>query len=406
MLEREARELNPGFISRMTRGRPWVTVKLAASLDGGTALPGGESRWITGEAARADVQRLRAQSSAVMTGSGTVLTDDPRLDVRLPGVLRQPLRVVLDSRLRTPPTARVLAPPGQALILCTEADAARASALRAAGAEVATVAGAQGGVDLEAALTAARVPRSQRAARRVRRRARRGAARRRPRRRVAALSRTDAARPRRAPARGPRSTGLDGRATRVLHRRAPGHRRRPAAAAAAPAGTGLMFTGIVKAIGRVDAIERQCRRATAGDRHRRARDRRLAARGQRRRGWRMPYGRGACGPALRGRAVGRDARAHYARRTRCRLRGQPRACAARPGRARRAPGHRSRRRRCARARVPRGGRRAQCDDRGAGSARALHRREGFGGARRRQPDGRARDRRGLRRSTSCRTRGR
>ncbi len=153
VLEREARELNPGFISRMTRGRPWVTVKLAASLDGGTALPGGESRWITGEAARADVQRLRAQSSAVMTGSGTVLTDDPRLDVRLPGVLRQPLRVVLDSRLRTPPTARVLAPPGQALILCTQADAARASELRAAGAEVATVAGAQGGVDLEAALT-------------------------------------------------------------------------------------------------------------------------------------------------------------------------------------------------------------------------------------------------------------
>jgi diaminohydroxyphosphoribosylaminopyrimidine deaminase/5-amino-6-(5-phosphoribosylamino)uracil reductase len=152
LLERESRELNPGFVSRMTRGRPWVTVKLAASLDGGTALPGGESRWITGEAARKDVQRLRARSSAVMTGSGTVLADDPRLDVRLPGATRQPLRVVLDSGLRTPPGARILSPPGRALILCAEADAARAAALEAAGAEVAAVGGEEGRVDLEAAL--------------------------------------------------------------------------------------------------------------------------------------------------------------------------------------------------------------------------------------------------------------
>ncbi len=150
--ERESAELNPGFVSRMTRGRPWVTVKLAASLDGGTALPGGESRWITGEAAREDVQQLRARSSAVMTGSGTVLADDPRLDVRLPGASRQPLRVVLDSRLRTPPAARILAPPGQALVLCSALDDTRADALRAAGAEVALVAGAEGKVDLEAVL--------------------------------------------------------------------------------------------------------------------------------------------------------------------------------------------------------------------------------------------------------------
>jgi diaminohydroxyphosphoribosylaminopyrimidine deaminase/5-amino-6-(5-phosphoribosylamino)uracil reductase len=152
VLERESRDLNPGFIARMTRGRPWVTVKLAASLDGGTALPGGASRWITGEAAREDVQRLRARSSAVLTGSGTVLSDDPRLDVRLPGASRQPLRVVLDSKLRTPPTARILSPPGEALILCTAEDPARGAALRAAGAEVATVATAAGGVDLTAAL--------------------------------------------------------------------------------------------------------------------------------------------------------------------------------------------------------------------------------------------------------------
>jgi diaminohydroxyphosphoribosylaminopyrimidine deaminase / 5-amino-6-(5-phosphoribosylamino)uracil reductase len=154
VLEREALELNPGFVSRMTRGRPWVSVKLAASLDGATALPGGDSQWITGEAARADVQRLRARSSAVMTGSGTVIADDPRLDVRLPGTVRQPLRVVLDSRLRTPPAARILAPPGQALVLCSEADPARAAPLVAAGAEVRAVGSSAGGVDLQAALTA------------------------------------------------------------------------------------------------------------------------------------------------------------------------------------------------------------------------------------------------------------
>jgi diaminohydroxyphosphoribosylaminopyrimidine deaminase/5-amino-6-(5-phosphoribosylamino)uracil reductase len=152
LLERESRELNLGFESRMTRGRPWVAIKLAASLDGGTALPGGESRWITGEAAREDVQRLRARSSAVMTGSGTVIADDPRLDVRLPGTERQPLRVVLDSKLRTPPSSRILAPPGRALLLCSEEDIGRAAALRAAGAEVVAVGASDGGVDLRAAL--------------------------------------------------------------------------------------------------------------------------------------------------------------------------------------------------------------------------------------------------------------
>jgi diaminohydroxyphosphoribosylaminopyrimidine deaminase/5-amino-6-(5-phosphoribosylamino)uracil reductase len=152
VLERESRELNPGFISRMERGRPWLVVKIAASLDGGTALPGGESRWITGESARQDVQRLRARSSAVLTGSGTILADDPRLDVRLPGVTRQPLRIVLDSRLRIPPRARILAPPGRALVLCAAEEAERAQALRAVGAEVVQVAAAAGGIDLAAAL--------------------------------------------------------------------------------------------------------------------------------------------------------------------------------------------------------------------------------------------------------------
>jgi diaminohydroxyphosphoribosylaminopyrimidine deaminase / 5-amino-6-(5-phosphoribosylamino)uracil reductase len=152
VLELEARALNPGFISRMERGRPWVVVKLAASFDGDKALPGGESRWITGETARMDVQRLRARSSAVMTGSGTVLQDDPRLDVRLPEATRQPLRVVLDSQLRIMPNARIVGPPGKLLILCTTPDPGRAAALRAAGAEVVPVAPASGGVDLAAAL--------------------------------------------------------------------------------------------------------------------------------------------------------------------------------------------------------------------------------------------------------------
>src|SRR4029077_20363632 len=121
LLEREALELNCGFVKRMAEGRPWVRVKLAMSLDGRTALASGESRWITGEAARQDVQHWRAPSSAVLTGVGTVLADDPRLDVRLPDepgvVRRQPLRVVLDRQLRTPPDARLFKSPGEVLIL-------------------------------------------------------------------------------------------------------------------------------------------------------------------------------------------------------------------------------------------------------------------------------------------------
>jgi len=106
MLQREARALNRGFVARMTRGRPWVTVKLGSSADGRTALADGSSRWITSEAARADVQRLRARASAIVTGIGTALADDPALTVRdqaldLGG--RVPLRVVLDSRGRFEP---------------------------------------------------------------------------------------------------------------------------------------------------------------------------------------------------------------------------------------------------------------------------------------------------------------
>src|SRR5580692_3653242 len=109
ILEKEARALNPGFFSRFERGRPYVRLKLAMSLDGRTAPAGGRTVWISGEASRADVQRWRARSSAVLTGAGTLHADDPRLDVRLeygPWV-RQPLRVVLDTDLTCPPTSKV-----------------------------------------------------------------------------------------------------------------------------------------------------------------------------------------------------------------------------------------------------------------------------------------------------------
>ncbi|HZT00982.1 MAG TPA: bifunctional diaminohydroxyphosphoribosylaminopyrimidine deaminase/5-amino-6-(5-phosphoribosylamino)uracil reductase RibD [Steroidobacteraceae bacterium] len=122
LLQAEAAELNPGFLKRMRRGRPWVRLKLAMSLDGRTALANGVSQWITGPAAREDVQRWRARSSAIMTGIGTVLADDPRLNVRLadpsPGrPRRQPLRVVLDCSLRTPLDAKLLTGDGSVLII-------------------------------------------------------------------------------------------------------------------------------------------------------------------------------------------------------------------------------------------------------------------------------------------------
>lgn len=160
VLEDECRALNPGFEMRMTRGRPRVRVKLAMSLDGRTAGAGGESRWITGEAARADVHRLRAESGAVLTGVGTLLADDPSLTVRLPadeapaGNWRQPLRVVLDSRLRLPPAARMLGLPGRTLVFTAVESGREWDALAAAGAELRRVPEADDGLDLEAVLRA------------------------------------------------------------------------------------------------------------------------------------------------------------------------------------------------------------------------------------------------------------
>ena len=148
LLESEARELNVGFIARMTRGRPWLRLKTASSLDGKTALLDGASKWITGEAARADVQRWRARACAILTGVGTVRADDPHMNVRGPDVPRQPLKVIVDSRLATPPTAKILI--GGALIVCAEADPARRAALEAAGAEILEMPNAVGRVGLSA----------------------------------------------------------------------------------------------------------------------------------------------------------------------------------------------------------------------------------------------------------------
>ncbi|MEJ2514615.1 MAG: bifunctional diaminohydroxyphosphoribosylaminopyrimidine deaminase/5-amino-6-(5-phosphoribosylamino)uracil reductase RibD [Gammaproteobacteria bacterium] len=156
LLESAAVELNAGFVSRMALGRPRTTVKLAASLDGRTAVASGESKWITGAAAREDVQRLRAESCAVVTGIGTVLADDPRLDVRLAELDtggRAPARVVLDGALRTPPGARLFSRSGPVILFAgRRAPADRRVALEAAGAEILQVPEGPLGLDLAAVL--------------------------------------------------------------------------------------------------------------------------------------------------------------------------------------------------------------------------------------------------------------
>jgi len=156
LMEAEATELNAGFMKRMQVGIPLVRLKLAMSLDGRTALANGASQWITGNAAREDVQRWRARSSAVVTGVGTVLADDPRLDVRLPGEnRRQPMRVVLDSQFRTPPGAKLFGVGGEVLIFGAASTASeivrRQAGLEARGARIEAIP-AQVRVDLQAVL--------------------------------------------------------------------------------------------------------------------------------------------------------------------------------------------------------------------------------------------------------------
>jgi diaminohydroxyphosphoribosylaminopyrimidine deaminase/5-amino-6-(5-phosphoribosylamino)uracil reductase len=152
LMQAEAERLNPGFVSRMSRGRPYVRLKLAVSLDGRTALASGESKWITGDAARADVQRLRARSSAILTGVGTVLADDPSLTVRDFDIGRQPLRVVVDGHLSMRPEARLLQLPGKTLVVTAADDDEYAEPLLAAGAEVMVLPAGPDTVDLPALL--------------------------------------------------------------------------------------------------------------------------------------------------------------------------------------------------------------------------------------------------------------
>ena len=147
LMEEESRELNIGFVSRMTRGRPWVRLKVAASLDGRTALNNGRSQWITGEAARRDGHHWRARACAILTGAGTVRDDDPRLTVREVETSRQPLRVVVDSKLDTPSTAKVLEG-GGVLVAAAQEDKAKIAALRARGAEVLVMPNSAGKVEL------------------------------------------------------------------------------------------------------------------------------------------------------------------------------------------------------------------------------------------------------------------
>jgi len=154
LMEKEALALNPGFISKMTRGMPYVCSKIAASLDGRTALQNGKSQWITGEAARKDVQHWRAQAGAIITGVGTVLMDNPTMNVRLENVTRQPLRIIIDSQLRTPLNCNMLnsIEHGPVLIVYAVDPKQHHKALSTLGAELLCLPDAHGKVDLKALL--------------------------------------------------------------------------------------------------------------------------------------------------------------------------------------------------------------------------------------------------------------
>lgn len=149
VMEEEAREMNIGFFSRMQRGKPWVRLKAAASLDGKTALHNGRSQWITSQAARDDGHLWRARSCAILTGIGTVKEDDPQLSVRAVKTSRQPTRIVVDSRLEIDPKSRVLQG-GVTWIVAAHGNPEKEAMLRDAGAEILLLPNARGKVDLPA----------------------------------------------------------------------------------------------------------------------------------------------------------------------------------------------------------------------------------------------------------------
>jgi diaminohydroxyphosphoribosylaminopyrimidine deaminase/5-amino-6-(5-phosphoribosylamino)uracil reductase len=152
VLQEDAQALNRGFIKRMTENRPFVRSKLAMSLDGRTAMASGESKWITSDKSRADVQRLRAESSAILTGISTVLADDPALNARIDGDVLQPVRVVLDTKLTMPISAQMAKLPGRSLILACAEDQQKQQALQQAGFEVHQLPGKNGRLDLHAVM--------------------------------------------------------------------------------------------------------------------------------------------------------------------------------------------------------------------------------------------------------------
>jgi diaminohydroxyphosphoribosylaminopyrimidine deaminase/5-amino-6-(5-phosphoribosylamino)uracil reductase len=161
VMEAQAAALNPGFIKRMSQGLPYVRCKMAMSLDGRTAMANGESQWITSAESRLDVHKLRATSNAIITGVGTMLADDPSMNVRIShselGIdedlqIPAPVRVVLDPQLQTPATAKMLSLPGQTLVACSDENPTHGIALEAAGAQVVTLPTGEHGLDLREVL--------------------------------------------------------------------------------------------------------------------------------------------------------------------------------------------------------------------------------------------------------------
>jgi diaminohydroxyphosphoribosylaminopyrimidine deaminase/5-amino-6-(5-phosphoribosylamino)uracil reductase len=147
LLAPQAREMNLGFFKRMETGKPWVRMKVAASLDGITALPNGQSQWITADEARQDGHVWRSRADAILTGIGTVLADDPQMNVRGVNTTRQPLKVVVDSDLRIPPDAKLLQE-GTALVVCANTHPERQELLQGKGAEILCLPDGEGSVNL------------------------------------------------------------------------------------------------------------------------------------------------------------------------------------------------------------------------------------------------------------------